>query len=277
MVHQDTTSTGNTSVWLWLSMVAGLLAIVGSVIALTADRIYAGLTVAFLPQALAQDVANLAVASPALLILAALALRGSLRAYLLWLGVLTFTIYNYVIYTFSIPFGPLFPLWVAVLGLCIYALIGGITAVNHRAVESRFASQRAVTVVAWFLIVTAVLFGLLWLSEDVPSLMSGNTPQSVIDMGLPTNPVHILDLAFFLPAVILTGALLLKRHPLAYTLAPSFIVFLLLTGVPILLTPIVQVVRGQSASWSVVVPIGTLTLVLLGLLLWLLSTLRTDE
>jgi hypothetical protein len=107
--------------------------------------------------------------------------------------------------------------------------------------------------------------------------MSGNTPQSVIDMGLPTNPVHILDLAFFLPAVILTGVLLLKRKPLAYTLAPSFIVFLLLTGVPILLTPIVQVVRGQSASWSVVVPIGTLTLVLLGLLLWLLSTMRTDE
>ena len=262
--------------WLWLSIAAALLAVAGSVIALAVDRIYAGLTPTFLPQALAQDVANLALASPALLILAALALRGSLRAYLLWLGVLTFTVYNYVIYTFSIPFGPLFLLWVAVLGMCIFALIGGVTAVDHRAVAAHYASRRAVTVVAWLLIAIAVLFGLLWLSEDVPALLAGVRPQSVTDMALPTNPVHILDLAFFLPAVIATGVLLLKRRPLAYTVAPAFIVFLVLTGVPILITPVVQAVRGETASWGVVGPIGTLTVALLGVLVWLLSTIRTE-
>jgi len=284
MVRQDTTRTGENGAvsdragaWLWLSIAAALLAVAGSVIALAVDSIYAGLTPSFLPQALAQDIANLAVASPALLILAALALRGSLRAYLLWLGVLTFTLYNYVIYAFSIPFGPLFPLWVAVLGLCIYALIGGVTAVDHGAVAARFASRRAVTVVAWFLIVTAVLFGLLWLSEDVPALLAGARPQSLVDMGLPTNPVHILDLGFFLPAVIATGVLLLKRTPFAHTLAPSLIVFLVLTGVPILLTPAVQAVRGETAAWGVVIPIGTLTVISLGMLVWLLSTMRSPE
>ena len=237
--------------------------------------IYSGLTPAFLPQAIAQDIANLLIAAPALLILAALGLRGSLRAYLLWLGVLTFTVYNYVIYTFSIPFGPLFLLWVAVLGMCIYALIGGVTAVDHRAVAAHYTSQRAVTVAAWFLIVIAILFGLLWLSEDVPALLAGARPQSVIDMALPTNPVHILDLAFFLPAVIATGVLLLKRRPFAYTVAPAFIVFLILTGIPILITPVVQSARGEMASWGVVGPIGALTLALLGLLAWLLSTIQT--
>jgi len=251
--------------------------VAGSVIALAADRIYAGLTPAFLPQALAQDIANLAVASPALLILAPLALRGSLRAFLLWLGVLTFTVYNYVIYTFSIPFGPLFLLWVAVLGLSIFALIGGVTSVDHRAVAACFTSRRAVIVVAWVLIVTAVLFGLLWLSEDVPALLAGTTPQSLADMALPTNPVHILDLGFFLPAVIATGVLLLKRKPLAYTLAPAFIVFIILTGVPILLTPVVQTMRGEIAAWGVVMPIGTLTVAMLGVLVWLLSTIRTHS
>ena len=210
-----------------------------------------------------------------MLVLAALGLRGSLRAYLLWLGVLTFTVYNYVIYTFSIPFGPLFLLWVAVLGMCIYALIGGVTAVDHRAVAAHYTSQRAVTVAAWFLIVIAILFGLLWLSEDVPALLAGARPQSVIDMALPTNPVHILDLAFFLPAVIATGVLLLKRRPFAYTVAPAFIVFLILTGIPILITPVVQSARGEMASWGVVGPIGALTLALLGLLAWLLSTIQT--
>lgn len=263
--------------WLWLSIVAALLAVTGSLIALAVNRIYAPLTPVFLPQALAQDIANLFIVVPLWLVCVMLALRGSLRAYLLWLGVLIFTAYNYVIYTFSIPFGPLFLLWVAVLGMCVYAVIGGIGVIDHRAIAARFASPRAVKVVAWVLIVTAILFGLLWLSEDVPALLAGSTPQSVTDMALPTNPVHILDLAFFLPAVIITGVLLLKRKPIAYTLAPAFIVFLILTGVPILLTPVVQVVRSQAAAWSVVVPIGTLTVVLLGVLTWLLSTIRSPQ
>ena len=96
-------------------------------------------------------------------------------------------------------------------------------------------------------------------------------------MALPTNPVHILDLAFFLPAVIATGVLLLKRRPFAYTITPAFIVFLILTGIPILITPVVQSARGEMASWGVVGPIGAPTLALLGLLVWLLSTIRTDR
>jgi hypothetical protein len=265
------------SIWLWLSIAAAILAIAGSIIGLSVRSIYAGLTPVFLPQALAQDIANLALVAPLWLLLAALALRSSLRAYLLWLGVLTFTVYNYVIYTFSIPFGPLFLLWVAVFGMSIYALIGGIATVNHQVVKSAFTSRRATLVTAWVLIVTAVLFGLLWLSEDVPALLSGARPQSLIDMALPTNPVHILDLAFFLPAVIATGVLLIKQRPLAYTLAPTFIVFLILTGIPILLTPVVQTARGEAAAWGVVLPIGALTVVLSALLVWLLSTVRAQE
>jgi hypothetical protein len=270
------TVSASATIWLALSILAALLAVAGSVVGLADGRIYARLTPVFLPQALAQDVANLVIASPALLVLAALALRGSLRAYLLWLGVLTFTVYNYVIYTFSIPFGPLFLLWVAVLGLSFFTLLGGVAAVDHAAVAAHFASRRAVQVVAWVLIVVAILIGFLWLSEDVPALLAGSTPQSVVDVALPTNPVHVLDLAFFLPGVIAIGVSLLKRMPLAYTLAPPSLVLLILTGIPILLTPAVQTVRGATAAWGVAVPIGLLTVLLLGLLAWLLSTLRFD-
>jgi hypothetical protein len=45
--------------------------------------------------------------------------------------VLAFTVYNYVIYAFSVPFGPLSPLWLAVLGMSLYALIGGIASADH--------------------------------------------------------------------------------------------------------------------------------------------------
>lgn len=263
--------------WLWLSIAAGVLALAGSMVVLGVGGFYANLTPAFLPQALAQDVANLALAAPALLVCAILALRGSLRARLVWLGVLAFTVYNYVIYTFSIPFGPLFPVWVAVLGLSLFSLIGGIVSTDAGTAAARFGSRPAVLVTAWSLIVVGVLFGLLWLSEDVPALLSGTTPQSVLDLGIPTNPVHILDLAFFLPAVVGTGILLLRRRAMAYPVAPAFLVFLILTGVPILITPVVQSVRGETAVWTVLAPIGVLTVVMLAVLAWLLRTVGSPD
>jgi hypothetical protein len=264
----------NRSIWLWLSLAAALLALIGNIIGLSVPAIYARTTPAVLPQALAQDAASLVLVVPFWLVLAVLALRGSLRAILMWLGVLTFTVYNYFIYTFSIPFGPLFPLWVAVLGLAIYALIGGVTSLDHNVIKATYASRDAIRTVAWALLVVGVLFAILWLSEDVPALLSGSTPKSLTEAGCPTNPIHILDLGFFLPAALLTGTWLLRGRPLAFTLAPIFLVFLILTGIPILLTPVVQTARGAGAEWGVTVPIGTLTVLLIGLLIWLLSTMR---
>lgn len=264
----------NRARWIWLSFGALLLAVIGNGIALAVPDFYASLTPVFLPQALAQDVANLAVTAPAWIVLGILSLRGSNRAFLLWLGVMVFTIYNYVIYTFSIPFGPLFLVWVAVLGLSIYAFIGGITSIRHEGIQSQYQKRGAVVTTAWALIIAAVLFGLLWLSEDIPALIAGTAPQSTVDMNLPTNPVHILDLAFFLPAAIVTGILLLKKQPLGFTAAPAMILFLILTGIPILITPAVQAARGETAAWSVAVPIGSLTVLLLALLMWLVSTIK---
>jgi hypothetical protein len=71
--------------------------------------------------------------------------------------------------------------------------------------------------------------------------------------------------------------MLLKKKPLSYAAAPAFIVFLVLTGIPILLTPVVQTARGQADAWGVVVPIGALTVALLELLAWLLATLHSSE
>src|SRR6266508_6845687 len=130
-------------IWLWLSIIAALLAVAGNIIALSVPGIYASLTPVFFPQAIAQDIASLVLVSPVWLILATFALRGSLRAYLVWLGVLTFTIYNYFIYTFSVPFGSLFLLWVAVLGLSLYALIGGLTTADQKVIEMSFTNGRA--------------------------------------------------------------------------------------------------------------------------------------
>src|ERR1035437_9492567 len=273
MTRTIATSPPTARPWLLLSILTAALARAGSASTLLSQQLYDDLTPAFLPQALAQDLVNLLVVSPAMIILAVLALRGSSRAYLLWLGTLLFTTYNYVIYSVGIPFGPLFLLWVGVLGMSIFALLGGIACIDRDELLVTYRSARAAKVSGWALIVVALMFGALWLSEDVPALLNGTTPQSLVDQGMITNPVHVLDLGFFLPAVLVIGALWLRRNLRAATVAPSFLVFLFLTGLPILVTPIVQSVRGETAAWGVVVPIGTVTIVVALLLAWLLRSM----
>lgn len=87
--------------WLWLSPPIALLGTTASVAGILVDSIYSKETENWAAPTVAQDITNLA-AFPALVLLAVLAARGSLRAYLAWLGVLGFSVYSYTIYAFTI-------------------------------------------------------------------------------------------------------------------------------------------------------------------------------
>lgn len=80
---------------------------------------------------------------PLLVILGWRAHRGHLRAQLVWLGCLAFTVYNYAIYAFFVQFAPLFPVLVAVLGLALYALLGGLATRDVATVGARTALRDA--------------------------------------------------------------------------------------------------------------------------------------
>ncbi len=247
--------------WLLLSMAAAVLAGVGNVVGLTVERIYAPETVDWQGQALAQDLVGLVVVVPAVLITAIATRRGSLRAYLLWVGFLTFMVYNYVIYAFGVQFGPLFNVWVAVLGASLFSLIGGLAAVRPSAVRDHYDRTRSLAPTAWFLVGAGALFAVLWLNEIVPALLADDPLESAAEVGLPTNPVQVLDLAFFLPAVIGIGLALRRGRPFAFVTAPGLLVFIAVTGLPILATPFVHVVRDETAEWGPFGPIAVLTVV----------------
>ena len=265
---------GLPKVWAALSVAAALLSMLGSIVGLLAPGSVYGKETAFLADAAtAQDLVGLVIVGPLLLVLAVLAVRGSLRGWLCWLGLVSFTVYNYAIYAFSIHFGPLFLVWVAVLGLALFALIGGLTALRTATVKTRLAAA-PVRLPGWFLIVIATLFVLLWLSEIIPDLVAGRGSTSAADWEVPTNPVHVLDLAFFLPAVFVSGVLLLRRHRFGYATAPAQLIFLALTCLPILATLVVANARGHDPGWSVLVPIGVIAAATL-LVLW--SFLRTNS
>jgi hypothetical protein len=265
LVDEPTTSLGSVThrdpkPWLQLSFALAALSAVGNVIALLdVDRFYGAETEVFVDQAIAQDLTNLVVIAPLMVFFAWRALRGSAASYLVWLGVLTFTVYNYAIYTFAIHFGPLFLLWVAVFGAAIFALIGGAFSLDAFAVANALGYRKE-RLVAGFLLVTALLFAVLWLSDIVPALVQGIAPTAATDVNLPTNPVHVLDLAVFLPAVAIVGGTLWQRRPLGYAAAPALLVFLALTGLPIIATVFVAAARGTDPAWQLLGPIGVITL-----------------
>ncbi len=257
-----------------LSMAAALLAAAASVTGLaTADRVYGQETSDLVGVSMAQDIITVGVVAPSLIILGTLAARGSLRAYLCWLGCVAYTVYSYVIYAFAIHFGPLFLPWVAVLGLSFFALITNLTTVDTAAVQQRFRG-RSLRVTGWTLVVLAVLFALLWLSEIIPDLLSSRGSTSAQVWLIPTNPVHVLDLAIFLPAVLISAISLLHRRGLGYTTAPGVFVFMALTCLPILVTPLVALGRGVEPAWAVMGPI-TVVLVVSAAVLW--RTLRAVD
>ncbi|GAB3159801.1 hypothetical protein [Microbispora hainanensis] len=260
-------------VWLRLSVTAALLAAAGNIYALLdLEGIYGRETSAFVNQAIAQDAVNLAVVSPAIAVFAFLARRGLLRAYLMWLGAVAFMTYNYVIYTLSVHVGPLFLVWVAVLGLSAFSLIGGLAALDAQAAAARFdrAPRRPA---GWLLIIVAALFTLLWLKDIVPATLAGRLPESVSELALPSSPVHVLDLSFFLPAAFITGVLLLRDRPWAYATAPGLLVFFALTGLPIMVTPFVAQARGDEPAWAVLPPILAITIACLAVLAGLMRPL----
>ncbi|WP_328326047.1 hypothetical protein OHA70_37080 [Kribbella sp. NBC_00382] len=235
------------------------------------SRIYGQETTVLADASTAQDIVNLVLVAPLMAVLGVRASRGSPRAYLCWLGFVAFTVYNYAIYAFSIHFGPMFPLWVAVLGLSLFALIGGLSTLDTAAVKEQFR-DRAEPLPAWFLIVVAAAFAILWLSEIVPNLLAGDPLASATEWRVPTNPVHILDLAFFLPAALASGVLLLRRHPVGYATVPGQLTWVALTCLPILVTPLVANSRGHEPGWPVMAPIGLLLVLALTALLLLLRS-----
>src|SRR4051794_13669143 len=136
--------TGRTaSIWLRLTAPIVVLALASSLTGLLVDRTYANETANWAGQAVGQDIANL-VAFPVLVWCAIVAVRGSLRAYLLWLGLLAFSAYSFAIYAFAMHFEPLFLVHVAVFGMSVYALIGGLASLDVKGVKASLSDRAPV-------------------------------------------------------------------------------------------------------------------------------------
>ncbi|HTJ53456.1 MAG TPA: hypothetical protein VL443_28570, partial [Cyclobacteriaceae bacterium] len=83
--------------------------------------------------------------------------------------------------------------------------------------------------------------------------------------------VHILDLSIILPAFLITGILILKKHNLGYLLAPVLLMFALLMDLTIAELMVVMKHYGVISDISVSVVMMILAIISLTLLLLLIT------
>lgn len=235
--------------------------------------IYARETANWAAQAVGQDWVDLLLAVPWLAITGLAASRGSRRGLLLLAGGLGYAVYELVIYAFSLRFNALFLVYCAALGLSIGSLVPILHDLLHADV-ARWFSEAPVRGAGILLVLVGASFTLLWLAEIVPALAHGVVPASVTAAGVPTNPVHVLDLSLVLPAHVAGGLLLLRKHPLGYVAGPVLLAFGVLMAASISGMVVVMFLRGIAASVSVAGAMAVLCVLSAIFLARLLRTLR---
>ena len=167
----------------------------------------------------------------------------------------------------------MFPVYIAILGLTFYALLAGISRIDKSKLPQSFVGVKTAPVAA-YLFLFAFLFSALWITDIAQSILSGIAPVSVMESDLPVNPVHVLDLSFLLPGMMLTAVFLWKRKPLGFLFASAMLAFSVLMGSAIISMQYFLDNKGVSDTSPVGAIMGIMVLVSLYLLYYLLKDME---
>lgn len=224
---------GDFTVCYWLSGILAVLLLVATLGGLFLPGLYRD-TPAMVIQAHGQDLETLLFGLPLLVIAQIFVMRGSDRALLAWLGVLAFILYTYMIFAFSAVFNEFFLLYVAIVSLSFFTLLLVLRNINPEAIRTRFDERTPVKVVSIYLLVVAAFFLLAWMKDIIPALLSGKIPAVIVQSGIPTNPVYVLDLSVLLPLFVLASVWLWQRRPWGYVLSAVFLIMAIALALGIL-------------------------------------------
>jgi hypothetical protein len=137
--------------------------------------------------------------------------RGSVRAFVVWLGTLGYLLYQAVLFCFATPFNSLFLIYVAYLSLAVWSIVLLLRGIDLEAFEARLSPKMPDRYVAGFALVVVVLNTTAWLAGIAPTVFSDHPGEFLTQTGLLTNPVYIQDLAIWLP-LLATSAVAAWRH-----------------------------------------------------------------
>jgi hypothetical protein len=245
------------------AVAVALLVAAASFAGIVLPSTYAAETASWAAQAIGQDWVNLLLVVPCLIVASARAARGSQRWKLILGGALVYGLYAYAIYAFAVHFNRLFLIYCAILGLSFFALAELAGELQRQDPRDWYEPRVPARLAGIFQILVGALFAALWLLEIIPALVTGEAPKSLAEVGLVTNPVHVLDLSLVLPAMIAGGIALLRHRPAGLFIVPITLSFGLLMSIALEAIFAAMYLRGLSISGAAV---GFVTVILVGTL-----------
>ena len=213
-------------------------------------RTYVRETASMAAQGAGQDLVDLFLVVPLLLLSLIFVRKNSRAAYLIFGGTVFYIMYSFIIYSFGVHFNFLFLLYCIILGLSLYIFILLVVDVSGLDVENWFSPKSPSRFLSFYLIFVAAMFYIIWLKELVPAIINNTIPQAVADYNLLVNPVHVIDIAFALPGLVVAALLLIRKQRLGYILAPISLVFIIILSIALAGMAVMMMIRDIGGDMS---------------------------
>lgn len=213
------------------------------------------------------DIFNISIVVPLGVLLTIHSLKNVYWAKLAVIGVSSYLLYMAGFSSLSLKFNKLFLINIAVFGLSIFCSVLGYIDVFEKG--KGLASKFIKRVSSAYLFLFALIPGTAWIIEIVHSVINNSIPNHNLDMNISVNVVHVFDLAFVLPLIIISGVELIKGRKTGVISSFIAVVFILLTCIAILIMEIglinerLNIDAGQFYSMFILIPLGLLPLSLL--------------
>ena len=223
------------------------------------------------------DLVTLVIAVPLLLVSSVFALKGFLRARLIYLGLLYYALYNNMYYLFGTPFNSFFLVYEALFVLSSIALMLGLSKIEIARVGEAFKPGTPGKLISGFMLLPASILSVLWISETALATVSGSVPAMVPGNGWLTHLPAVFDLSMIVTPLLFGAVWLWKARPWGYVTASIVLVQGgLYTIVLVAAAPFVAA-AGVAGAWDQVPIWGALGAgcILFGLLL--LANIRSGS
>ena len=165
---------------------------------------------------LANDLLTLVLGLPIILVTMWLTRRGKLVGLLYWPGAVLYGLYNYFTYLYVMPFTMLLPLYLLIVTLSLYTMIGLLASIDGNVVRERLNGRIPEKFGGGVLI----FFGILFVFRTLGEMGSAWAEQATIPR--PELGLLITDFIFCF-AWVIGGILLWRKRPLGYAVGPALL------------------------------------------------------
>lgn len=245
----------------YLSIILVFALLVASFAGAFISKTYARDTESLAAQGIGQDIVNLFIVIPLLLLSLIMIRKKHKIFYFIFGGTILYIFYSFIIYCFGVRFNNLFLIYCLILGVSFYTLAIFIYGFNQIGVEYWFDDKTPIRSTSILLIIISIMFYFTWLSDIIPAILNKTVPKSVSDLNLLVNPVHVLDIAITLPGLIISSLLLLNKHRLGYILAPICLVFCVILTIALVGMIVSLKMKGINEDMSIAVIFIVISLV----------------